>query len=111
MLQTASTLNYQPITTRVLNPLPKHFAKRPTDDLSVLYPRSVLKSSDATGWQKVRAIHFRHTAKEVVIPAFDDTASWKILARRSSPLFIQANGGTKARCFPATRRMLDRYGE
>lgn len=74
MLQTASTLNYQPITTRVLNPLPKHtdFAKRPTNDLSVLYPQSVLKSSDAMGWQNVRTIHFRHTAREVVIPASDD---------------------------------------
>jgi len=73
MLQTASTLNYQPITTRVLNPLSKRdFAKRPTNDLSVLYPQSVLKSSDATGWQNVRAIHFRHTSKEVMIPASDD---------------------------------------
>ena len=74
MLQTASTLNYQPITTRVPAPLPKRpeFTKRPTNDLSVLYPQSVLKSSDATGWQNVRAIHFRHTSREVVIPASDD---------------------------------------
>ena len=73
MLQTASTLNYQPITTHVLNPLPKReFEKRPTSDLSVLYPQSVLKSSDATGWQNVRAIHFRHTSREVMIPASDD---------------------------------------
>src|SRR5215217_7593198 len=73
MLQTASTLNYQPINTRVLNPLPaRDFAKRPTNDLSVLYPQSVLKSSDATGWQNVRAIHFRHTSREVMIPASDD---------------------------------------
>ena len=74
MLQTASTLNYQPITTRVPASLPKppEFTKRPTNDLSVLYPQSVLKSSDATGWQNVRAIHFRHTSREVVIPASDD---------------------------------------
>jgi AraC family transcriptional regulator len=53
--------------------LPKReFAKRPTNDLSVLYPQSVLKSSDATGWQNVRAIHFRHTSREVMIPASDD---------------------------------------
>src|SRR4029078_886650 len=73
MLQTASTLNYQPITTRVPAPLPKRteFTKRPTNDLSVLYPQSVLKSSDATGWQNVRAIHFRQTSREVVIPASD----------------------------------------
>src|SRR5215213_5831605 len=73
MLQTASTLYYQPINTRVLNPLPaRDFAKRPTTDLSVLYPQSVLKSSDAMGWQNVRAIHFRHTSREVIMPASDD---------------------------------------
>ncbi|HYV10974.1 MAG TPA: hypothetical protein VE980_08770, partial [Pyrinomonadaceae bacterium] len=79
MLQTASTLNYQPFTARAVKPLPNNgrdsrveFAKRQTNDLSVLYPESVLKSSDAIGWQNVRAIHFRHTSREVVIPASDD---------------------------------------
>ena len=79
MLQTASTLNYQPFAARTVTPLPKHghdsraeFSKRPTDDLSVLYPESVLKSSDATGWQNVRAIHFRPTSNEILIPASDD---------------------------------------
>src|ERR1051326_9095995 len=78
MLQTASTLNYQPFTARAVKPLPNNgrysrveFAKRQTNDLSVLYPESVLKSSDAIGWQNVRAIHFRHTSREVVIPASD----------------------------------------
>jgi AraC family transcriptional regulator len=32
----------------------------------------VLRSSDAIGWQNVRAIHFRHTSSEVLIPASDD---------------------------------------
>ena len=79
MLQTASTLNYQPFAARTVTPLPKHghdsrveFSKRPTDDISVLYPEAVLKSSDATGWQNVRAIHFRPTSNEVLIPASDD---------------------------------------
>jgi AraC family transcriptional regulator len=79
MLQTASALNYQPLAARCVKPLPApaghnraEFAKRSTSDLSVLYPESVLRSSDATGWQNVRAIHFRHTSKEVVIPASDD---------------------------------------
>ena len=71
MLQTASALNYQPITTPRV-PKRLELAKRPTNDLSVLYPQSVLKSSDATGWQNVRAIHFRHTSTEVMIPASDD---------------------------------------
>ena len=79
MLQTASTLNYQPFAARAVTPLPNHghdsraeFTKRPTNDLSVLYPQSVLKSSDAIGWQNVRAIHFRPTSSEVLIPASDD---------------------------------------
>jgi len=79
MLQTASTLNYQPFAPRAVKPLPSNghdsrveFAKRQTNDLSLLYPESVLKSSDVIGWQNVRAIHFRHTSREVMIPASDD---------------------------------------
>src|SRR5678815_2533448 len=79
MLQTASALNYQSLAARVVNPLPKpsfHNQAEPvkgsTNDLSVLYPQSVLRSSDGIGWQNVRAIHFRHSAKEAVIPASDD---------------------------------------
>jgi AraC family transcriptional regulator len=79
MLQTASALNYQPLATHVVKPLPKPAShnlaivpKQSTNDLSVIYPESVLTSSDAIGWQNVRAVHFRHTAKEAVIPASDD---------------------------------------
>ncbi|HEU4837592.1 MAG TPA: AraC family transcriptional regulator [Pyrinomonadaceae bacterium] len=75
MLQTASALNYQPLAARVVNPLPKHVlavVPKQSADLSVIYPESVLRSSDASGWQNVRAVHFRHTSKEVVIPASDD---------------------------------------
>src|SRR6185369_3083038 len=76
MLQTA--LNYQPSAPRSVKPLPRpaahraDFAKGTTNDLSVLYPEAVLKSSDATGWQNVRAIHFRPTSNEILIPASDD---------------------------------------
>jgi AraC family transcriptional regulator len=76
MLHTA--LNYQPSAPRPVKQLPRpaafraDFAKRTTNDLSVDYPQSVLRSSDAIGWQNVRAIHFRHTSKEVLIPASDD---------------------------------------
>jgi len=76
MLQTA--LNYQPSAPRSVKPLPRpaahraDFAKGTTNDLSVLYPESVLRSSDATGWQNVRAIHFRHSSSEVFIPASDE---------------------------------------
>src|SRR5215217_2145818 len=79
MLQTASALNYQTLAARVVQPLPNSashnravFTKHSTNDLSVVYPASVLRSSDAIGWQNVRAIHFRHSATEAVIPASDD---------------------------------------
>src|SRR5215510_5448480 len=100
MLQPASTLNYQPFTARVVKPLPNNghdsrveFAKRQTNDLSVLYPESVLKSSDAIGWQNVRAIHFRHTSREVVIPASDDHCIVKNLG-----------GSLSANVYPGKRR-------
>ena len=79
MLQTATASNYQPLAAGCVKPLPQpvsrireEFDKRSSNDLSVLYPQSVLKSSDASGWQNVRAIHFRHSASEVAIPASDD---------------------------------------
>jgi AraC family transcriptional regulator len=74
MLQTASALNYQPLAPR-LKPAPRpatHSGAPSNNDLSVLYPESVLRSSDAIGWQHVRAIYFRHASKEAVIPASDD---------------------------------------
>jgi AraC family transcriptional regulator len=76
MLQTASALNYQPLATRIVQPVPvpnrAGLVKASTSDLSVLYPQSVLRSSDGIGWQNVRAVHFRHSAKDAVIPASDD---------------------------------------
>jgi len=65
MLQTATSSNFQPLAVRCVTP-PKQFEKRSIND------QSVLKSSDATGWQKVRAIHVRHSTKEVIMPASDD---------------------------------------
>ena len=55
-------------------PIPNRaeLVKATTNDLSVLYPQSVLRSSDGIGWQNVRAVHFRHTSNEAVIPASDD---------------------------------------
>ena len=74
MLRIATASNYEPL--RCVKPLPKsarhEFEKRAIDDLSTAHPQSVLRASDAIGWQNVRAIHFRHSSKEVVIPASDD---------------------------------------
>ncbi len=90
MLQAASNLKYQPLPARVLNSLPKpahhsraDFGKHSTNDLSVLYPQSVLASSDATGWQNVRAVHFCHSSREVVIPASEDHCIVKNLGTTS----------------------------
>ena len=79
MLQTATASNYQPLANRCVKPLPEpvihnreQFERRSINDLAALYPQSVVKSSDATGWQNVRAIHFRHSGAEVTIPGSDD---------------------------------------
>lgn len=66
MLQTATASSYQPLV------ISSRFEKHAINELSALYPQSVLRSSDAVGWQDVRAIHFRHSSKEALIPASDD---------------------------------------
>lgn len=84
MLQTASALNYQPLTPRVVKP--------PASSASHTYPQSVLKSSDATGWQNVRAIHFRHTTSDVAMPASDDHC---IVLNLGAPLFLNVYAGKR----------------
>jgi AraC family transcriptional regulator len=91
-------LNYQPLTAPHINPLAQPatlsgaFAKRTTNDLSVLYPQSLLKSSDAIGWQNLRAIHFSHRAREVVIPASDDHC---IVKNLGPPFFMNVYPGKR----------------
>lgn len=77
MLQTATAANYQPIAARCVKPISdsvshNQFDRRSVNDIAALYPESVLRSSDTIGWQNVRAVHFRHSANEVMIPASDD---------------------------------------
>lgn len=98
MLQTASTLNYQPLAAR-LTTVPRTAtqseaapAKQATSDLSVLYPESVLRSSDAIGWQNVRAIYFRHGRKEALIPASDDHC---IVKNLGGSFFMTVHGGRR----------------
>src|SRR5437762_8366034 len=67
-------------------------AKQVTGDLSMLYPQSVLKSSDPIGWQNVRAIHFRHNSGDMVIPASDDQC---VMLNLGAPLFININPGKR----------------
>jgi AraC family transcriptional regulator len=66
--------------------------KRSTDELSVLHPDSVLKSSDAIGWNNLRAIHFRHTASDVTIPASDDHC---MVLNLGNPFFINVSPGKR----------------
>jgi AraC family transcriptional regulator len=99
MLQTATVANYQPLSARVLQPVSEsvnhnreHFEKRSVSDISQLYPQSVLNSSDATGWQNVRAVHFRHTAKEAIMPASDDHC---MVLNLGSPFFVYVHPGKR----------------
>jgi len=71
MLQVATAANYQPLAGRCVTP-PSVSHNREQLDLAMLYPQSVLRSSDGTGWQNVRAIHVHHSSNEVAIPASDD---------------------------------------
>ena len=82
MLQTITASNYQALSARCVKQPPKttnnrmrrpdDVAKHASSDLATLYPAAVLKSSDAIGWQNVRAVHFCHSERELTIPASDD---------------------------------------
>src|ERR1041384_8533937 len=86
MLQTATASSYQPLV------ISHRFEKQSINDLSVLYPQSVLRSSDAIGWQNVRAIHFRHNSKEALMPASDDHC---MLLNLGTPFFTQIYPGKR----------------
>jgi len=79
MLQTVTASNYQALPAGCVKQAPKttnriraREDKRSTSDLATLFPEAVIKSSDAIGWQNLRAVHFRHSYKELVMPASDD---------------------------------------
>ena len=93
MLQTATASNYQPLASRCVKPpSSQRFEKQSINDLSVLYPQSVLRSSDATGWQNVRAIHFRHYSEEALVPASDDHC---MVLNLGAPIFTQVYFGKR----------------
>jgi len=97
MLQTAIASKYQTLPGCV-NKLPaavdhcEDVAKRATSNLSELYPHAVLRSSDAIGWQNVRAIHFRHCARELLIPASDDHC---LVLNLGAPFFSDVHPGKR----------------
>jgi AraC family transcriptional regulator len=100
MLQTAIASNSQHLAARCVNPVSKslrrrsraEIERRSTDDIAVLHPDSVLKSSDAIGWHNVRAIHFHHAAREVTIPASDDHC---MVLNLGTPFFINVYPGKR----------------
>lgn len=95
MLQTAIVSNRQPLASRCVKSLRRdreESEKRSIDELSVLHPDSVLKSSDAIGWNNLRAIHFHHTASEVAIPASDDHC---MVLNLGTPFFINVSPGKR----------------
>jgi len=99
MLQPVSASNYQVLPPRCGKQLPQSTtvrvaqredaAKHSSGDLSALYPQAVLKSSDEIGWQNVRAIHFRYSSQEVLIPASDDHC---MVLNLGASLFIHVPG-------------------
>lgn len=95
MLQTVIASNCQHLTTGCLKPVSRsreESEKRLNNDLSVLYPESVLKSSDAIGWQNLRAIHFHHSSKEVMMPASDDHC---MVLNLGAPVFTNVYPGKR----------------
>ena len=99
MLQTAIASNCQRLTPKCLNPTSNSLRhgregsdKQATDDVSVLYPDSVVKSSDAIGWHNLRAIHFRHSGPSVTIPASDDHC---IVLNLGAPFFTNIHPGKR----------------
>lgn len=98
MLLRATPSNYQPLATRCVKPLSKSVShdreheKQSSNDLVVLYPQSVLRSSDVIGWQNVRAIHFRHSSKELVIPAADEHC---MVLNLGTPVFTRVCPGKR----------------
>jgi AraC family transcriptional regulator len=93
MLRTAIASNCQVLTAGVkpLSPVGEESEGQATD-LCVMHPESVLKSSDGIGWQNVRTIHFRHSAKELTIPASDD---YCIVVNLGNPFFINVYTGKR----------------
>ena len=99
MLQSATATTYKTLAGSCVNPLLKSvgrsregYDKRSINDLSVLYPESVLKSSDAIGWQDVQAIHFSHSAREVLMPASDDHC---MVLNLGAPFFATVHPGKR----------------
>lgn len=99
MLQPVTASNYQVLPPRCGKQLPPprslrtrqldEVAKRSACDLSTLYPQAVLKSSDEIGWQNVRAIHFRYSSQEILMPASDDHC---IVLNLGASLFTYVSG-------------------
>lgn len=101
MLQSSVTLNHQslPRCLKQLPSYPNHERKEEeaavlsARDLSELYPQAVLRSSDAIGWQNVRAIHFRHCSRELVIPA---SGHHCLVLNLGAPFFTCVNPGKRS---------------
>lgn len=100
MLQSPINSNHQTLL-RCVKQLPSYSSERRDDEatgqsatnLSELYPQAVLRSSDAIGWQNVRAIHFRHCSRELVIPASENHS---LVLNLGAPFFMCVNPGKRS---------------
>ena len=59
-------------------------------DVALLYPKAVVRSSDAFAWQNVRLLHLRHQDSETLLPPSDTHC---LLLNMSSAISVSASQG------------------
>src|SRR6266850_4778133 len=65
----------RPLNNRTLEVGSRHslrIAPAAVSDLSVIYPEAVVASSQALGWQNLRALELRHTISEWTTPPLEN---------------------------------------
>ncbi|MCM3904985.1 MAG: AraC family transcriptional regulator [Pyrinomonadaceae bacterium] len=105
MLQTVNTSGQPSWPTSVVDPIiskPESWrrihrsghevTRSSAGEISLLYPESVVASSDALGWQNIRVIHLRHSLSEVVGPRSD---SHCLMLNLGTPLHLNAHFGKR----------------
>ncbi|MCM3873593.1 MAG: AraC family transcriptional regulator [Pyrinomonadaceae bacterium] len=107
MLQTVNTSGQASWPTSVVDPIinksetwkrnihgsrPEVTGRLSTSEISLLYPEAIVASSDAFGWQDIRAIHLRHSLSDLVGPRSD---SHCLLLNLSTPLHLNAHFGKR----------------
>jgi AraC family transcriptional regulator len=64
-----------------------------SSDLAMLYPDAIVTSSDAFGWQHVRAIHLQHSLGELILPPSDNHC---LMLNLGAPLHLKTHFGKRS---------------